>query len=148
MSATSVNSTSPKPRVASAGVPMRRPEVTHGGRGSNGTALRLTVMPASCRRSSACWPSRSECAQVDEHQVHVGAAGEHGDAGRGDVRRGEPLGDDAGAVERALLAVLELLACAATLNATALAAITCMSGPPCWPGEHRRVDLLGVLLVG
>jgi len=40
--------------VASAGVPIRRPDVTRGGRGSNGTALRFTVMPASCRRSSAC----------------------------------------------------------------------------------------------
>ena len=121
--------------MASAGVPMRRPEVTIGGRGSNGTALRFTVMPTSCSRSSACWPSSSRVAQVDEHQVHVGAAGEHGDARRGDVRRGEPLGEDRRAVERALLAVLELLACAATLNATALAAITCMSGPPCWPGK-------------
>src|SRR5690606_17304842 len=45
ISATSVNSASPKPRVASAGVPMRRPDVTRGGRGSNGTALRFTVMP-------------------------------------------------------------------------------------------------------
>ena len=39
MSATSVNSVAPKPRVASAGVPIRNPEVTRGGRGSNGTAL-------------------------------------------------------------------------------------------------------------
>ena len=53
MSATSVKSASPKPRVARAGVPMRRPEVTMGGRGSLGTALRLTVMPISCSRSSA-----------------------------------------------------------------------------------------------
>ena len=45
MSATSRNSSSPNPRVASAGVPIRRPEETIGGRGSNGTALRFTVMP-------------------------------------------------------------------------------------------------------
>src|SRR5699024_8452541 len=44
-SATSRNSSAPNPRVASAGVPIRRPEVTIGGRGSNGTALRLTVIP-------------------------------------------------------------------------------------------------------
>ena len=65
--------------MASAGVPMRRPEASIGGRGSKGTALRLTVMPISCRRSSACLPlsSGSQLAQVDEHQVHVGAAGQH-----------------------------------------------------------------------
>src|SRR5690625_105104 len=57
-SATSANSSLPKPRVARAGVPMRSPEVTRGGRGSLGTALRLTVIPTSCRRSSACWPDR------------------------------------------------------------------------------------------
>ena len=57
---TSVKSSACRPRVASAGVPTRRPLVTIGGRGSNGTALRLTVMPMSCRRSSACWPSSSD----------------------------------------------------------------------------------------
>src|SRR3979411_1770241 len=59
-SATSLNSASPKPRVASAGVPIRRPDETIGGRGSFGTALPLTVMPTSCSRSSAAWPSSGE----------------------------------------------------------------------------------------
>src|SRR5690606_30113062 len=49
MSATSRKSAVSNPRVASAGVPIRRPEVTIGGRGSNGTALRFTVMPTSWR---------------------------------------------------------------------------------------------------
>ena len=47
ISATSVNSVAPKPRVASAGVPIRTPEVTSGGLGSFGTELRFTVIPAS-----------------------------------------------------------------------------------------------------
>ena len=48
-------------------------------------------------------------AQVHQDQVHVGAAGDHGDPGRGDVGRQQPLGEDPGALQRALLAVLELL---------------------------------------
>src|SRR5699024_140412 len=54
MSATSLKAWVPKPRVVSAGVPIRSPEVTIGGRGSHGTALRLTVMSTSCSRSSPC----------------------------------------------------------------------------------------------
>ena len=42
---TSTKSSSCKPRVASAGVPIRSPLDTAGGRGSNGTALRFTVIP-------------------------------------------------------------------------------------------------------
>ena len=57
---TSWKSSTCRPRVASALAPTRRPLVTIGGRGSKGTALRLTVMPISCRRSSACWPSSSD----------------------------------------------------------------------------------------
>ena len=37
-----------------------QPEVTIGGRRSLGTALRLTVMPMVCSRSSACRPSSTE----------------------------------------------------------------------------------------
>src|SRR5438270_456259 len=49
-----------RPRVASAGVPIRSPLETAGGRGSNGTALRLTVIPTAASRSSACLPSSSD----------------------------------------------------------------------------------------
>ena len=49
-------------------------------------------------------------AQVDEHEVHVGAAGEHVDAGRRRVVGGEALGEDLRAADGALLAVLELAA--------------------------------------
>ena len=37
---------------------------------------------------------------------------------------------------------------AATLNATALAAITCMSGPPCWPGNTAELIFFAYSLVG
>ncbi len=110
MSATSVNSASPKPRVASAGVPMRRPDVTIGGRGSNGTALRLTVMPDLVQEVLGLLAVERRVAQVDEHEVHVGAAREHGDAGVGDVGRDEALGEDLAPSQGALLALLELRA--------------------------------------
>lgn len=42
--ASSRHSVSPKPRVVTAGVPMRRPEVTNGERGSFGTLFLFTVM--------------------------------------------------------------------------------------------------------
>ena len=47
---------SPKPRVVIAGVPMRSPLVTDGGRGSSGTAFLLTVMCARPSASSASLP--------------------------------------------------------------------------------------------
>lgn len=56
MSATAAKSSPVKPRVATAEVPRRRPEVTIGGRGSNGTVLRLTEIPISSSRISACFP--------------------------------------------------------------------------------------------
>ncbi len=46
----------------------------------------------------------------------------------------QPVGEDAGTLDGALLAVLEA-GSSAILNATALAAMTCSSGPPCWPGK-------------
>ncbi len=52
-------SSSSRPRIVIAGVPTRNPEATVGGRSSNGTVLRLTVMPTSARRSSASLPLHS-----------------------------------------------------------------------------------------
>ncbi len=139
MSATSVNSASPKPRVASAGVPMRRPEVTIGGRGSNGTALRFTVMSASCSRSSACWPSTSElrrsastrCTSVPPVSTSTPAARESSAVSRS-ARIWAPR------IVRSWRSLNS--ADAAILNAVALAAITCISGPPCWPGNTLELS--------
>jgi hypothetical protein len=58
---------------------MRRPEETIGGRGSNGTALRLTVMPMVVQAVLGLLAVELGVAQVDQHQVHVGAAGQHVD---------------------------------------------------------------------
>ena len=64
------------PRVVTAGVPMRMPLVTTALPVSNGMAFLLTVMPAS---SSACvgvLAGEALVAEVDQHQVVVGAAGD------------------------------------------------------------------------
>jgi hypothetical protein len=50
------NSSGPSPRVVIAGLPRRIPLVTNGLSGSNGTMFLFTVMSASSRSSSACFP--------------------------------------------------------------------------------------------
>ncbi|MNN85098.1 hypothetical protein D3C81_2023430 [compost metagenome] len=57
--ASSLHSASLKPRVVTAGVPKRRPEVTNGERGSFGTEFLLTVMKALPRAASASLPEIS-----------------------------------------------------------------------------------------
>ena len=47
------------PWVVTAGVPMRRPEVMYGGRGSSGTVFSLRLMPALSSASRAFLPERS-----------------------------------------------------------------------------------------
>ncbi len=56
--ATSSISAVPSPRVVSAGVPMRMPEVYQAPLGSAGMALRLVTMPESRRAASAWRPVR------------------------------------------------------------------------------------------
>ena len=56
---TSRKSSSSKPRMVAAGVPIRTPEATVGGRSSKGTVLRFTVSFTSSRRSSASFPVQS-----------------------------------------------------------------------------------------
>ena len=51
-----MTSASLKPRVVTAGVPMRRPLVTNGERGSFGTVFLLTVMCARPSAASASLP--------------------------------------------------------------------------------------------
>ena len=80
-----------KPRVASAEVPMRSPEVTIGGRGSFGTALRLTVIPASCSRSSASLPVSSWWRRSTSNQVNVGTIGGDGNARIAHILVGQAL---------------------------------------------------------
>ncbi len=80
-------------------------------------------------------------AQVHEHEVHVGAAGDDVDARLDGVGRGEALGDDARALEHALLPLLELLA-GSDLERDGLGGDDVHERPALLPGEHRRVELL------
>ena len=145
-SATSVNSAAPKPRVARAGVPMRSPEVTRGGRGSFGTALRFTVMPtwrgdgprpagrrARCRRG----PRAPRCTSVPpEMHLHAGRLG---------VLLLEALGEELRALQGAGLAVGELLG-GRHLEGDGLRSDHVHQRAALLAGEDRGIDLLGPLL--
>ena len=85
--ATSRKSSSSKPRIVAAGVPMRTPEATIGGRSSNGTVLRFTVSRHSSSRSCAARPGPLGRAQVELDEVGVGAAGEDVEAAVDQARR-------------------------------------------------------------
>ena len=75
-SATRSNSSWPKPRVVSAGVPSRMPEVYQAPLGSAGTELRLVTTPASSSADSAWRPVSPNDDDVEQHDVVVGAAGD------------------------------------------------------------------------
>ena len=132
---------SPNPRAASAGVPIRTPELTIGGRGSKGTALRLTVMPTRCRRSSACLPSSSEARRststrwtsVPPLTTPIPAARESS-ASRRSARMRAPS-------QRADLPVPERLA-GGDLERHRLRRDHVLQGAALLAGEHRRVELL------
>src|SRR3954468_17000940 len=92
----SLKSSTWTPRVASAGVPIRRPLETIGGGGANGAAVRVMGVPLLVRAPPALPQAvlgllavQLGLAQVDEDQVHVGAAGEDADprAGLQDLGR-------------------------------------------------------------
>ena len=69
-------SASPMPCVVTDGVPMRRPLVTNGLRGSSGMVFLFSVMPASSSSDLGLLAGELgvERPQVDDHQVVVGAA--------------------------------------------------------------------------
>ena len=126
-------SSSTMPRVVSAGVPIRSPEGFIGGRSSNGIALRLTVIPTCSSRCSAVLPSRpvgprstsTRCTSVPP------------------VSTSTPFAISSSANARALAIVCRWRARKgsdwAIPSATALAAMMCISGPPCWPGKIARL---------
>ena len=76
-------SSSLKPRVVIAGVPMRMPLVTVGFCGSFGMAFLLTVMCARPEHGLGVLAGDALRAQVDQEQVAVGAAGDDAHAALG-----------------------------------------------------------------
>src|SRR4029453_13668539 len=122
---------------------MRRPEETIGGRGSKGTALRLTVMPMRCSVSSACWPLRTEWRRsastrwtsVPPLTTEMPAAAPSSWRRRS-ARILEPSSTRTWRSWNS--------GSAAILKATALAAMTCSSGPPCCPGKTAELTFLAM----
>ena len=124
MSAISSISFTCKPRVVRAGVPRRIPLVTNGLAGSNGIVFLLHVIPTSSSKCSASLPVKPvlrtstsiTCVSVPPETIV------------------KPFSCNATANAFAL----SITCCAYTLNsgcnaspnATALAAITCIKGPP------------------
>src|SRR5690606_17062694 len=95
--------------------------------GSRGAALRFAVRPAACRRSSACWPSSAEWRRSTRTRWTSVPP----------VTTETPASRTAGSMSRSAMmrAPSRVRRCrsansspAATLSATALAAMTCMSG--------------------
>ena len=130
--ATSRISSSPRPRVVTAGVPMRRPEVTVGGRSSNGMPFLLTVIPARARRSSPSAPVSGVAERLTRTRwLSVPP-----------LTRTTPPATSSSASARQLRTVCSWRArnsgVRAWPRATALPAITCMSGPPWSPGKTAR----------
>ena len=80
--ATSRKSSSSKPRIVAAGVPIRTPEATIGGRSSNGTVLRFTVSRHSSQAVLRREARPLRRAEVELDEVGVGAAGEDVEARR------------------------------------------------------------------
>ena len=89
------------PRVVRAGVPMRMPDGSSGGRVSNGIMFLLTVMPAASSAFSADLAGHAARRHVHQHQVVVGAAGDEAEAAAVQlVGQRAGVGDDLGGVGR------------------------------------------------
>ena len=113
----------------------------HGPLVSSGTTLRFgDDAGGSSSADSACRPLRPKSADVDEHEMVVGPAGDDR------ARRGhQPVGEGRGVVDDRGRIVAANDGCDASASATALAAITWGSGPPRTSGTPA-VDELGELV--
>ena len=119
----------PKPRVVMAGVPSRKPLVTNGERGSFGTVVLVDRdVCAAQSAASASLPVISLLNQTNEHQVIVRVPPEIRSENR--ARTIVAAIDVGHCPATLLLIVVETPRLIASFNATALAAMTCMSGPP------------------
>ena len=126
------------PRVVTAGVPMRTPDVTAGLRGSKGTMFLLVVMPA--RSSASC---AFLARDVAIRPARAGTGGCRCRRRRCRSRARATPSRERARVGDDLRAVVLERGCSASRNATALAAITCISGPPCMPGNTAVSIVLG-----
>ncbi len=139
-SAISRRSSSTRPRVVSAGVPIRRPEGFIGGRSSNGIALRLTVIPTSSRRLSAVLPSRPvEPRSTSTRWTSVPPVSTSTPPAI------EPLGEGLRVGDRLALAGAELLRLSEA-ERHRLGGDHVHEGAALLPGEHGAVDVLLELL--
>ncbi len=128
--------------MASAGVPMRRPEASHRRARVERHGVAVDgdldlVQPVLCLPAGEL---RLRLAQIDEHEVHVGAAGEHVDAVAG---LQQLLGERARALHGATLALGEQLA-GGDPEGDGLGRDHVLERPALLAGEDGRVDLLGV----
>ena len=117
-------------------------DVTNGFSGSFGIAFLLTVMCARAERRLGVLAGDLLRAQVDQEHVGVGAAGHDAQAALL-----QHLRQHARVLEHLLLVDLEV-ARQRFPNATALAAITCISGPPCRPGNTAELIAFSCSRVG
>jgi hypothetical protein len=116
-----------------AGEPMRMPLVTMGGRGSLGTAFLLTVMCALPSAGIRFLAVDRLVGEVEQEEMVVVPPERSCSCASAACRRSARVRDD-------LLLVLLELGCSASRNATAFAAMTCMSGPPCVPGNTSELS--------
>ena len=117
------------PAVVTAAVPRRSPLVTNGFSGSFGIAFLLTVMPARSSASWACLPVTPK----GRRSTSIRWLSVPPDT----IRKPSPSSPPASACALRTIpaAYSRNPGWAASWNATALAAITCMSGPPWRPGN-------------
>ena len=122
-------------------MPIRTPLVTNGLRGSSGIVFLLSVIPASSSADLRVLAAQVgvERAQIDEHQVVVGAA-----ADEAEPLADERLGERA-RVEHDLLGVLLELRLQRLEERDGLAGDDVLERTALPSGEHRLVDRRRVL---
>ena len=125
-------SSGPMPRVVVAGVPTRIPDATLGGLRVERDRVLVDGDADLVEQRLGLAARDAQRRHVDEHQVVVGAAADR--AGRPRSASGLRRGPPAFSIVRRLVAP-EVARSAASRNATALAATTCISGPPWTPGK-------------
>src|SRR2546421_3610810 len=132
--ASSTASFSLKPRVVIAGEPMRIPEVTIGFSGSFGIAFLFTVMCARPSTSSASRPVMRFARRSTRNRWH---------SVRPETMR-RPRACSVCAIARAFFNTCAWYSrnsgLSASPSATALAAMTCISGPPWMPGKIAELS--------